>query len=67
MSTLEIKQELHQFIEDGDDQFVRMFYEMAKAYVVQGKKDRMITEGEEDVSHGRTYSLEEARKMVKGQ
>ena len=67
MNTLEIKQKLHQFIEDGDDQFVRMFYEMAKAYVVQGKKDRMIAEGEEDVSHGRTYPLEEARKMVKGQ
>ncbi len=64
MSTIEIKQQLHRFIEEGDDKFVRMFYEMAKAYDVQLKKDNMIAEGEEDVANGRVYSLDEAREML---
>ena len=65
MSTVEIKQELHQFIDEGDETFVKMFYEMAKAYVSQRKKDRMIAEGEEDVAMGRTHTLKEARGMLK--
>ena len=65
MSTFELRQELHQFIEEGDETFVKMFYEMAKAYVSQEKKDRMIAEGEEDVALGRVHTLEEARKILK--
>lgn len=65
MSTVEIKQELHQFIDEGDDTFVKMFYEMAKAYVAQRKNDRMIAEGEEDVAMGRTHTLQEAREILK--
>jgi len=64
MSTLEIKQELHKYIETGDDTFVKMFYEMAKAYIEQLQKDTMIAEGEKDIEDGKTYSLEKARKMI---
>ena len=72
MSTIEIKQELHRFIDsqihrfidEGDDKFVKMFYEMAKAYATQYKKDRMLVEGEEDVDNERTYSLSEVRKLL---
>ncbi|WP_340074231.1 hypothetical protein [Leptobacterium sp. I13] len=64
MSTLELKQQLHKFIDIGDDRFVKMFYEMAKAYLEQSKLDKMIVEGEEDIKTGRTYSLEDARKMI---
>ena len=56
MSTLELKQELHEFINEGDEKFVKMFYEMAKAYVIQIKKDRMIAESEDDIKAGKIHS-----------
>jgi len=64
MGTIEIKQKLHKFIDSGDDKFLKLFYEMAKVYLKQSEKDKMILEGEEDIKAGRTYSLKEARKMV---
>ena len=64
MGTMEIKQELHKFVDTGDDKFVKLFYERAKVYMEQSQKDKMILEGEEDIKAGRTYSLKEARKMV---
>ena len=64
MSTIKIKKELHEFIDRGDDTFVKMFYEMAKVYIKQTKRDKMILEGEEDVKSGRTLSLKEAKKML---
>lgn len=64
MSTIELKQELHYFIEKGDDRFIKMFYEMAKAYMSQKQKDKMIFEGEEDIKKGHTYSLKEAKEIM---
>jgi len=64
MGTMEIKQKLHKFVDTGDDKFVKMFYEMAKVYMEQSQKDKMILEGEEDIKAGRTYSLKDAKKMV---
>lgn len=64
MSTTEIKQELHKIVDRGDAKFVKMFYEMAKAYMEQLEKDKMILEGEEDIIAGRTYSIREAKKML---
>ena len=49
MSTLELKQELHDMINQGDDKLVKTFYEMAKAYISQMRKDKMIVESEEDI------------------
>ena len=65
MSTIELKKELHNYIENADDQFVKMFYEMAKAYMLQKNKDKMIEEGEKDIKNGQTYSLEEAKEIMK--
>lgn len=64
MSTIEIKQELHKFVDTGDDKFVKIFYEMAKVYMEQLQKDNMIVEGEEDIIAGHTYSLSESKKML---
>lgn len=64
MSTIELKQELHNYIDQGDDKFIKMFYEMAKAYMLQKQKDKMIAEAEEDIEKGRTYSLKEAREIM---
>ena len=65
MSTIELKKELHNYIDNADDQFVKMFYEMAKAYMLQKNKDKMIAEGEKDIKNGQTYSLEEAKEIMK--
>lgn len=64
MSTIEIKQELHEYIEKGDDKFVKMFYEMAKAYIEQLQKDKMITEGEKDIKMGRIHSQQEIKELI---
>lgn len=65
MSTIELKKELHNYIDNADDQFVKMFYEMAKAYMLQKNKDKMIAEGEKDIKNGQTYSLEQAKELMK--
>ncbi len=65
MSTLELKKELKNYIDDGDDKFIKIFYEMAKAYMLQRDKDKMIAEGEMDIKNGQTYTLEEAKEIMK--
>ena len=64
MSTLEIKQELHDLIEHGDDRFIKVFYELAKSYVKQLKDDKMIAESEDDIVKGRIHSQDEVLKII---
>ncbi len=64
MSTIEIKQKLHKFIDTGDDKFLKLFYELAKVYLEQSERDKMIMEGEKDIKAGRTFSLKETKRMV---
>ena len=64
MSTLELKQELHEFVNEGDDKFIKMFYEMAKAYIIQIKKDKMIAESEDDIKAGKIHSQTEVQKII---
>jgi hypothetical protein len=64
MSTLEIKQELHKFVNEGDEKFVKMFYEMAKAYIAQIKKDKMIAESEDDIKVGKIHSQIDVQKII---
>ncbi len=65
MSTIELKKELKNYIDDGDDKFIKIFYEMAKAYMLQRDKDKMIAEGEMDIKNGQTFTLEEAKEIMK--
>ena len=64
MSTLEIKQELHKFIDSGDDKLITLLYEKANAYREQLRKDKMIAEGEADIKAGRVHSLEEVKDFI---
>ena len=64
MSTIELKKELYNYIDKGDDKFIKLFYEMAKAYMSQKQKDKMILEGEEDIKNEQTYSLKEAKEIM---
>ena len=64
MSTIEIKRELYEIIDSGDEKFLKDLYEIAKAYQEQFLRDLMIQQGEDDIEAGRTYSMEEAKKML---
>lgn len=64
MNTLEIKQELQEFINTGDDKFIKMLYEKAKAYQEQLRQDKMIAEGEADIKAGRLHSLKEVKDFI---
>lgn len=64
MSTIELKQKLHDYINQGDEKFVKMFYEMAKAYIQQIQQDKLIAESEEDIKAGRIYNLDETEKII---
>ena len=64
MSTIELKQELHDIINKGDDKFVQLFYDMAISYLVQIKKDKMIAESEKDIDSGSIHTQVEVKKMI---
>lgn len=64
MRTIELKKELHSFIDEEDDKSVEMFYQMVKSYIVQKRKDKMIAEGEQDIKNGRLHSLKEAKEIM---
>jgi hypothetical protein len=64
MRTIELKKELHSFIDEEDDKSVKTLYKMVKSYIVQKRKDKMIAEGEEDIKNGRLHSLKEAKEIM---
>lgn len=64
MSTIELKRELHNLIDEEDDKSIVMFYQMVKSYIVQKRKDKMIAEGEDDIKNGRLHSLKEAKEIM---
>ena len=64
MRAIELKRELHSFIDEEDDKSVKMFYQMVKSYIVQKRKDKMIAEGEEDIKNGRLHSLKDAKEIM---
>lgn len=64
MSTLEIKKELHDFINQVDDKTVKSFYKIVKSYMDQVDADRMIAESEDDITYNRTVTIAEAKKMI---
>lgn len=64
MGALEIREELHKYIEIGDSQFLNTLYETAKKYMEQKQLDRMIAEGEADIEAGRLHSQQDVQKMI---
>ena len=64
MSTIEIKKELHNIIENGDSSFVKSFYEIAKQLLLEGENNKKIQESESDIEEGRIHSLLEVREKV---
>ena len=64
MRAIELKKELHSFIEEEDDKSVKVFYQMVKSYIAQKRNDRMITESEEDIKLGRIHSLQDVKQII---
>ena len=64
MSTTDIRNELRKYIEIADGQFLNILYETATQYITQKQLGQMIKEGEEDIKEGRTYSIEDAKKIM---
>ncbi len=64
MGALEIREELHEFIEIGDKQFLAMLHKTAKEYIERKKQDRLIAEAEADIKAGRLHSQSEVQKMI---
>jgi predicted transcriptional regulator len=63
MSRSDLRRKLHSYIEGGDKQLLNTLNETAETYMQQKELDQMIAEGEEDIKAGRTYNLEEVKKM----
>ncbi len=64
MSAMELREELRRYIEIGDKNFLNALHKTAKAYIEQKRQDRMIAEGEEDITSGRLHSQDEVQKMI---
>lgn len=59
-----MKQELHEIINQDDEEFVKMFYELPKAYVIQLLKDKMIAESDEDINAGKIHTQKEVQQII---
>jgi predicted transcriptional regulator len=64
MKAIDLKRELHNFIDEEDDKSVKIFYQMVKSYIAQKRKDKMIAEGEDDIKNGRLHSLKDAKEIM---
>ncbi len=64
MSTIELKKVLHEYIDKGDDKFIKVFYEMAKAYVEQIHQDKLLSESEDDIKKGRIYNIKQTQQII---
>jgi ADP-dependent phosphofructokinase/glucokinase len=66
MSTLEIKRELHELIDKGDEAMVQGFYSLLKNYLNNKEEYELLAESEEDIKEGRIYSINEVKNIVAG-
>ena len=64
MSIIEIRKELHKFIEIGNIQFLDTLYKTAQSYIELKRLDKMIAEGEDNIKAGKIYTLKEAKKKT---
>jgi len=64
MSTIEIKKELHQIIDNSDANFVKNFYEIIKDFINKSDNSVLIQESEEDIKAGRIHSLSDVKKTI---
>jgi hypothetical protein len=64
MSTIEIKNELHAIIDNGDEYNLKGFYTIIKEYLQRSENSKMIAESEIDIKLGNIHSQAEVQKMI---
>jgi hypothetical protein len=64
MSTLEIKKELHQIIDNSDTNLAEEFYNLITAYLSKSENSKMIIESEEDIKSGNIHSQDDVKKII---
>ena len=65
MSTLELKNELHQLIESSDAGFVAKFHTLAKEQLLKWEQNKRIEASEIDIKKGKIHSQDEVEKIIK--
>ena len=65
MSTLEIKKELHQIIDNSDTDLAEAFYNLITTYLSKSENTKMIAESEDDIKSGRIHRQNDVKKMIK--
>ena len=64
MNTVDIKKELHEFIDKGDPATIRGFYNMLKSYVVKHDNDKKIQESENDIKSGNVLTHQQVKDII---
>jgi hypothetical protein len=64
MSTLEIKKELHQIIDNSDTNLAEEFYNLITSHLSKSENSRMIIESEDDIKSGHIHNQDEVKKMI---
>ena len=77
MSTAQIKEKLHRYIDNGDERFLKVVYAMAKEYLEGGQHEYELTDAQVNVLHERrerylrgeekTYTIDETLSAVRSQ
>lgn len=65
MNTLELKNELHQLIDNGDAGFVAKFHTLAKEQFLKWEQNKRIEASENDIKKGKIHSQDEVEKIIK--
>ncbi|RZJ70660.1 MAG: hypothetical protein EOO45_12505 [Flavobacterium sp.] len=64
MSTLEIKKELHDLIDKGDEATVKGFYNILMSYLDNAVEYKLLEESENDIREGKIFSIGDTRNIV---
>ncbi|MEC4005444.1 hypothetical protein OX283_012310 [Flavobacterium sp. SUN052] len=65
MSTIEIKNELHQIIDNSNPTIVQNFYDMIKGFLKNSEESTMILESEDDINSSKIHSQDDVVKIIK--
>lgn len=64
MNSKELKQELHNIIDNGNDDSLKGFYNVIKDYLNSSENSKMIAESEIDIKLGNIHSQQEVQKII---
>ena len=66
MSTVDIKKELHTFIDNSDENFLRDFYALIQDFSKNLDRSTMIDDSENDIRDNNIYSQNDVQKIIEG-